>query len=62
MNRVEGPNSVARRTIALLIGTILFVCAIVFYYFSVLKMDYGRTILFDLGPHPDADEYFAQAQ
>ena len=33
-----------------------------FYYFAVLKIDYHKTTLLGLGPHPDATEYFAQAK
>jgi hypothetical protein len=33
-----------------------------FYYFAVLGIDYRKTTLLDLGPHPDATEYFAQAK
>jgi hypothetical protein len=45
-----------------LIGTLLFVCALTFYYFTVLKVDYTKTPLLDLAPHPDATEYFAQSK
>ena len=45
-----------------LIGTLLFVCALAFYYFAVLGIDYHKTPLLDLTPHPDATEYFAQAK
>jgi hypothetical protein len=45
-----------------LVGVSLLVCALIFYYFSVLRVDYSRTALLDLGPYPDATEYFAQAR
>src|SRR4029077_767156 len=45
-----------------LIGVLLLLCALTFYYFAVLKIDYKRTNLLDLAPHPDATEYFAQAK
>jgi hypothetical protein len=45
-----------------LIGTLLFVCALMFYYFTVLRVDYSKTTLLDLNPHPDATEYFAQSK
>ena len=45
-----------------LIGTLLLVCALTFYYFAVLRVDYTKTTLLDLAPHPDATEYFAQAK
>src|SRR5438477_12964485 len=44
------------------IGIFLFLCALTFYYFAVLRVDYHKTMLLDRAPHPDATEYFAQAQ
>jgi hypothetical protein len=44
------------------IGVLLLLCALTFYYFAVLRIDYSKTTLLDLGPHPDATEYFAQAE
>jgi hypothetical protein len=44
------------------VGLLLFLCALTFYYFAVLRIDYRKTTLLDLGPHPDATEYFAQAK
>jgi hypothetical protein len=49
-------------TPSLLIGALLFFCALTFYYFAVLNIDYSKTTLLNLAPHPDATEYFAQAQ
>src|SRR6184192_1577688 len=43
-------------------GALLFLCALTFYYFAVLRIDFSKTMLLDLGPHPDATEYFAQAK
>jgi hypothetical protein len=43
-------------------GTMLLLCALTFYYFAVLRIDYAKTALLDLHPHPDAVEYFAQAK
>lgn len=40
----------------------LFLCALTFYYFAVLRIDYHKTTLLDLHPYPDASEYFAQAK
>src|SRR5205823_13172986 len=40
--------------------TSLFLCALTLYYFAVLKIGYRKTALLDLGPYPDATEYFAQ--
>jgi len=45
-----------------LVGGLLLLCALSFYYFAVLRIDYSKTTLLDLGPHPDATEYFAQAK
>ncbi len=45
-----------------LVGVSLLVCALIFYYFSVLRVDYSKTALLDLEPYPDATEYFAQAR
>src|SRR5213593_5229809 len=45
-----------------LVGVLLLLCALMFYYFAVLRIDYRKTALLDLGPHPDATEYFAQAK
>jgi hypothetical protein len=44
-----------------LIGALLFICALGFYYFSVLTIDYRDTNLLDLG-QSDATHYFAQAK
>jgi hypothetical protein len=49
-------------TVPFLLGSLLFVCALTFYYLAVLRIDYSKTMLLDLGPHPDATEYFAQAK
>src|SRR5436190_21141859 len=49
-------------TAPFLVGTSLFLCALMFYSFAVLKIDYRKTTLLDLGPHPDATEYFAQGR
>lgn len=42
-------------------GALLFICALVFYYFSVLRIDYRDTNLLDLGTS-DPTHYFAQAK
>jgi hypothetical protein len=44
-----------------LIGTALFLCALTFYYFAVLRVDYYKTGLLDLG-WSDPSQYFAQAK
>jgi hypothetical protein len=43
-------------------GALLLLCALAFYYFAVLRIDYSKTNWLDLAPRPDATEYFAQAQ
>lgn len=45
-----------------LVGLALLLCALIFYYLAVLRIDYAKTALLDLRPYPDAAEYFAQAQ
>jgi len=42
-------------------GVLCFVLSLVFYYGTVLCVQLQRTDLLDLGPYPDAVEYFAQA-
>jgi hypothetical protein len=49
-------------TAQFLIGLLLLLCALTFYYFAVLRIDYSKTTLLDLAPYPDATEYFAQAK
>ena len=49
-------------TAQFLIGALLLLCALTFYYFAVLRIDYSKTMLLDLAPYPDATEYFAQAK
>jgi len=44
-----------------LMGALLFICALIFYYFSVLTIDCRDTNLLYLG-HSDAANYFAQAK
>jgi hypothetical protein len=45
-----------------MIGACLLLCALIFYYLAVLRLDYQKTKLLDLAPYPDAVEYFAQAK
>ena len=42
-------------------GALFFICALIFYYFSVLRIDYRDTKLLYLG-YSDAAQYFAQAK
>lgn len=64
MNDVRNLKTISVRKFAtapFLVGLLLLVCALMFYYFAVLRTDYSRTALLDLGPYSDATEYFAQA-
>jgi hypothetical protein len=66
MNQTTTPtNTITLRKFAtaqVSIGVLLLLCALTFYYFAVLRIDYSKTTLLDLGPYPDATEYFAQAK
>jgi hypothetical protein len=42
-------------------GIFCFVLSLLFYWGAVLRIDFKRTHFLDLGPYPDAVEYFAQA-
>jgi len=58
-------TTVSKRSFAtapFLVGALLLLCALTFYYFAVLKIDYEKTALLDFDPHTDAEEYFAQAK
>ena len=48
-------------TVPFLVGTLLLLCALTFYYFAVLKIEYREGWLLDFG-HGDPSEYFAQAK
>src|SRR5882762_9781036 len=57
------PSPLNRRlSFGVAIGILCFVLALLFYYGAVLRIDLKRTDFLDLGPHPDAVEYFAQAK
>jgi hypothetical protein len=43
-------------------GVLCFVLSLLFYYGAVLRIEFRRTSLLDLGPYTDAVEYFAQAK
>ena len=49
------------RSLPLATGVLCFVLSLFFYYGTVLRVQLKRTDLLDLGPYPDAVEYFAQA-
>jgi hypothetical protein len=59
---MKGVSKRSFATAPFLAGTLLLLCALTFYYFAVLRIDYHKTALLDLAPHPDATEYFAQAK
>ena len=42
-------------------GILCFVLSLLFYYGAVLRIEFKRTSLLELGPYTDAVEYFAQA-
>src|SRR5437763_1161126 len=42
-------------------GILCFILSLLFYYGAVLRVEFKRTDLLDLGPYTDAVEYFAQA-
>src|SRR6266545_2674423 len=42
-------------------GVLLLIVSLLFYYGTVLRVQFSRTDFLDLGPYPDAVEYFAQA-
>lgn len=44
------------------LGNFLCLCALIFYYLSVLQVDYKDSHFLDLKPGPDATEYFALAE
>jgi hypothetical protein len=50
-----------RRSLGVAIGVLCFVLSLLFFYGAVLRVQLKRTDLLDLGPYPDAVEYFAQA-
>jgi hypothetical protein len=43
-------------------GVFCFVLSLLFYHGAVLRVEFERTDFLDLGPYPDAVEYFAQAK
>src|SRR6266513_5841792 len=64
MNRITATQTMWLTKFAsaeFLAGKLLLLCALMFYYFAVLRIDYSKTMLLDLRPYPDATEYFAQA-
>jgi hypothetical protein len=60
---ISPPSATGSRRFSLQVATgiFCFVLALLFYYGAVLRIEFNRTDLLDLGPYPDAVEYFAQA-
>ena len=56
------PTGPRRFSLQIATGTFCFVLALLFYYGAVLRIEFNRTDFLDLGPYPDAVEYFAQAK
>jgi hypothetical protein len=56
------PTGSGRFSLPLATGILCFVLALLFYDGAVLRIDFKRTHFLDLGPYPDAVEYFAQAK
>jgi hypothetical protein len=52
--RMRSPGVVA--------GVLLLILSLLFYYGSVLRLQFDRTDFLNLGPYTDAVEYFAQAK
>ena len=50
-----------RRSLSVITGVLCFILSLLFYYGTVVRVQFSRTDLLDLGPYPDAVEYFAQA-
>ena len=50
-----------RRSLDTATGVLLLILSLLFYYATVLRVQFSRTDFLDLGPYPDAVEYFAQA-
>ena len=59
---LPGVTSIQHRlSAAMTTGVICFALSLVFYYGTVLRVQLRQTDFLDLGPYPDAVEYFAQA-
>ena len=55
------PTGPRRFSLQVATGIFCFVLALLFYYGAVLRVEFKRTSLLELGPYTDAVEYFAQA-
>jgi len=49
------------RSLDIATGVLLLILSLSFYYGTVLRVQFSQTDFLDLGPYPDAVEYFAQA-
>jgi 4-amino-4-deoxy-L-arabinose transferase-like glycosyltransferase len=55
------PTGSRRFSLQVATGILCFVLSLLFYYGAVLRVEFKRTSLLELGPYTDAVEYFAQA-
>ena len=51
-----------QRSLSLITGVLCFVLSLLFYYGTVVRVQFSQTDFLDLGPYPDGVEYFAQAK
>jgi len=56
------PTNPRRFSLQAATGILCFVLSLLFYYGAVLRVEFKRTSLLELGPYTDAVEYFAQAK
>ena len=51
-----------QRSLSLITAVLCFVLSLLFYYGTVVRVQFSRTDFLDLGPYTDGVEYFAQAK
>jgi hypothetical protein len=51
-----------QRSLSLITGVLCFVLSLLFYYGTVVRVQFSRTDFLDLGPYTDGVEYFAQGK
>ncbi len=51
-----------QRSLSLITGVLCFVLSLLFYYGTVVRVQFSQTDFLDLGPYTDGVEYFAQAK
>jgi 4-amino-4-deoxy-L-arabinose transferase-like glycosyltransferase len=57
------PETTGRqRSLSLITAVLCFVLSLLFYYGTVVRVQFSRTDFLDLGPYTDGVEYFAQAK